>query len=105
MMNSVRSKQDIITRLVENRAQIIDLGVRSLGLFGSFVRGDQKDQSDVDILVEFISGRKSFDRFMQLAFLLEDILGRTVELVTRESLSRHVGHRILRETEYVPLAA
>jgi predicted nucleotidyltransferase len=56
-------------------------------------------------LVEFEEGRKTFDNFMQLSFLLEEVLQRHVELVTLESLSPYIGPHILREVEYAPLAA
>lgn len=79
------------------------VGVKRLGLFGSFARGEQTLRSDVDILVEFEKGQKTFDHFMQLVFLLEDILKRQVELVTVESLSPYIGPHILKEVEYVPL--
>jgi len=55
----------------------------------------------VDLLVEFKTGRKTFDAFIQLAFLLEDLLERRVELVTPESLSPHIGPHILKEVKYV----
>jgi len=60
-------------------------------------RGEARDDSDVDFLVEFAPGRKSFDAFMELAFLLEELTGRRVELVTTESLSPYIGPHILRE--------
>ena len=62
-------------------------------------------QSDVDLLVEFEEGQKSFDNFMHLSFLLEEVLQRRVELVTLEALSPYIGPYILREVEYAPLAA
>jgi predicted nucleotidyltransferase len=74
-------------------------------LFGSFAQGQQRSDSDVDILVEFDPGRKNFDNFMQIAFLLEELFGRRVELETPEGLSPHIGPNIMREVEYVPLAA
>jgi predicted nucleotidyltransferase len=66
-------------------------GVKRGGLFGWFVMGHKNHRSDVDILVEFESGRKSFDNFMQLAAFLEKQIGRHVELATPESLSPHIG--------------
>lgn len=96
----VQTKQQIAERMVTRRDEIDRLGVERFGLFGSFVRGEQDDDSDVDLLVEFRPGRKSFDTFMELSFLLEDILGRKVDLVTRESLSPHIGPKILAEVEY-----
>lgn len=105
MNTSVLTKQDILTVLRENSAQIKALGVRRLGLFGSFARGQQTSASDVDLLVEFEPGQKTFDNFMRLSFLLEDLLRRRVELVTPEALSPHLGPHILNEVEYAPLAA
>ena len=86
--------------MTDNRDALGSLGVYRFGLFGSFVTGKQDAESDVDLLVEFKPGRKSFDSFMSLAFLLEDILGRKVDLVTRESLSPYIGPKILAEVEY-----
>ena len=101
----VCTKDDIVTVLGNNHPQIRALGVKRLGLFGSFVRGEQTAESDVDVLVEFEQGQKTFDHFMDLSFLLEDLLRHRVELVTTEGLSPHIGPKILREVEYVALAA
>ncbi len=99
------TKNEIFDIIRRSQSQIRALGVKRLGLFGSFVRGEQRIDSDVDLLVEFEEGQKTFDHFIQLSFLLEDLLGRRVELVTSDSLSPHIGPYILREVEYVSLAA
>jgi predicted nucleotidyltransferase len=104
-MYLIQTKQDILTVLSEQPARIKALGVKRLGLFGSFVRGQQKAESDVDLLVEFEPDQKTFDHFMQLALLLEDVLQRRVELVTPEALSPYIGPYILKEVEDVSLAA
>ena len=96
----VVTKQEIFNRIGENRTAIGALGVRRFGLFGSFVKSEQTPESDIDLIVEFRPGAKSFDNFMKLSFLLEEILGRKVDLLTRESLSPHIGPRILAEVEY-----
>lgn len=101
MKGIVQTKADVVRTLSENRSRLQALGVRQVGLFGSFARGDQKPGSDVDLLVQFEPGRKTFDNFMQIVFLMEDLLQRRVELVTPEALSPHVGPKILREVEYV----
>jgi hypothetical protein len=101
----VQTKEKIVALLRSNEARIRALGVKRLGLFGSFARGDQHVDSDVDFLVEFEVGKKTFDRFMTLCFVLEEMLGRRVDVVTSESLSPHVGPHILAEVEYVALAA
>jgi predicted nucleotidyltransferase len=105
MKRVAQTKQDVVSVLFENRTQIGALGVKKLGLFGSFLHGQQTANSDVDLLVEFEPGRKTFDNFMKLTFLLEDQLHRRVELVTAESLSPYIGPYILEEVEYAPLSA
>ncbi len=105
MTTALQTKHDVLNLLFQNRARIRALGVKRLGLFGSFARGGQATRSDVDLLVEFEEGRKTFDNFMHLSFLLEEVLQRRVELVTLESLSPYIGPYILREIEYAPLAA
>ena len=104
-MEPVATSLEIRQRITDMREQILSLGVASLSLFGSFARGEQNASSDVDILVEFRPGTKTFDHFMSLALMLEDTLGRTVELVTPKSLSRHMAPRIMREAEHVRLVA
>ena len=105
MVKKVKTKNAIVRRIQKERERLAFLGVRSIGLFGSFARGDEASLSDVDILVEFIPEKHTFDNFMEVAFLLEKILGRKVELVTPEALSPHIGPHILRELERVPIAA
>ena len=101
-MNTViQTKQDLLRILTDHHAQIKALGVKRLGLFGSFVRGKPHETSDVDLLVEFESGQKTFDHFMALSFLLEDLLQRRVELLTPQGLSPYIGPYIIKEVEYV----
>jgi len=105
MITTVVTKQEAVQRIREVRHKLTGLGVRSLGLFGSFVTGQQDAESDVDVLVEFAPGQNSFDNFMELSFLLEDVLGRKVDVVTSAALSPYIGPHILREVERVPLVA
>lgn len=100
----VRSKEDVIQRLRRHAGSLRALGVRQLGLFGSFVRAQPGPDSDVDLLVEFKPSEKTFDNFMELSFLLEELLQRKVELVTPEALSPFIGPHILAEVEYVLLS-
>ncbi len=102
-MKKAATKEDIITRVLKERDRLVFLGVISIGLFGSFVRGDQKLSSDIDILVEFRPEKHTFDNFMEVSFLLEAILERKVEVVTPEGLSPHIGPHILKEVERVLL--
>lgn len=91
----------LISLVSEHAAELRALGVSRLGLFGSCVRGEEQSDSDIDLLVEFESGEKSYRNFIQLNFLLEDRLHRRVELVTPEALTRHLSPHVLQEVEYV----
>lgn len=102
---TVETKDKLVALVQAHQSQIRAFGVRRLGLFGSFARGQQNESSDIDLLVEFDPPQKTFDAFMNLSFFLEDLLQRRVELVTPESLSPYIGPHILREVEYVPLGA
>jgi predicted nucleotidyltransferase len=86
-------------------ADVLSLGVRRLALFGSVLRNEARPDSDVDLLVEFAPGQKSFDRFLALCELLESRLGHRVELVTTEALSPFLGPHILAEAADVVRAA
>ena len=97
------TKREVLARLEAQAPAIHALGVSRLSLFGSFARDEQRPESDVDVLVEFAAGRKSYGRLLDLADLLEQTLGRPVELVTTEGLSPHLGPNILRQAERVPL--
>jgi|GEM_PF-216668 len=65
-------------------------GVAKIGVFGSTARGEDRPESDVDVLVEFAPGQTTFRNFMELAFYLEDLFCRGVDLVTEQGLSRHL---------------
>lgn len=69
--------------------------VRRIGLFGSFVRGEEQETSDVDILVEFED--PTFRNFLNLAFFLEDLFGRRVDLLTPEGISHRIRPYVERE--------
>ena len=87
------------------QAEILRLGVRRLALFGSVQRDAARTDSDIDVLVEFRPGEKTYDHFFALGDLLERALGRRVELVTPESLSPFLGPYILAEARDVVRAA
>ncbi len=74
--------------------------VSRIGVFGSFARGESKEESDVDVLVEFKAGFKTFDNYMDLKFYLEDIFSRNVDLVTVNALKPQLRDDILQEVIY-----
>jgi predicted nucleotidyltransferase len=74
--------------------------IQSLEVFGSFVRGDQKEGSDLDLLVSFNTVPTLF-QFVELENYLSDELGIKVDLVMKDSLKPAIGKRILEEAEPV----
>jgi uncharacterized protein len=102
-VSPVQTKREAVRILKTHGSQIRSLGVNRLGLFGSFVHDNQKPESDVDLLVDFDPRKKTFDNFFELSVLLEQILGRRIELVTRQSLSPILGPYILNEVEDVQI--
>jgi predicted nucleotidyltransferase len=105
MTPTVLTRQDAWSRLTTCEAEIRALGVQRLALFGSVLRDQASPESDVDLLVEFRPGAKTYQRLLDLADLLEQRLGHRVELVTTEALSPYIGPRILAEAEDVLRAA
>ena len=102
---TVQTKKHLFALLNEHQHDLKHLGVKRCGVFGSFVRNQHQEDSDIDILVEFESGKKNFDNFMELAFFLEKLFGRKVDLITVESLSPYIGPHILREVEYASISS
>jgi uncharacterized protein len=70
--------------------------VRNLGIFGSYVRGEQREDSDLDVLVEFGDGATLMD-YAGLQLELTDALGVRVDLANSKTLRRRIGQQILAE--------
>ena len=95
----MKSRQEILDLLEDNREKIKTFGVRELGLFGSVARDEQTEDSDVDVLVEL--EKETFDAYMGLLFFLEELFGRKVDLAIKDSIKPLIKGRILSETIYV----
>ena len=88
--------REMILKLVEaNQERLRRLGVRELGLFGSFARGESRPDSDIDFVVDL--EEKSFDTYMAVKELLESLLARRVDLVLKSAIKPRLRDRILRE--------
>lgn len=74
--------------------------VKRLSLFGSLARDDARENSDVDLVVEF-EGKATFDGFMNLKFYIEDLLGTRVDLVTEKALRPAIRREVEREAVHV----
>lgn len=95
------TRDEAIHRIRAAEGEIRALGVEQLALFGSVLRNEAQADSDVDLLIGFAPGRKSYGGFLALSELLQERLGCPVEVVTTEALSPFLGPRILAEAEDV----
>ncbi|WP_448604078.1 nucleotidyltransferase family protein [Thermoleptolyngbya sp.] len=87
--------------LVQNKSLLQErYKVKELGVFGSYVRQEQTEASDVDVLVEF-SEIPSLLKFVNLENYLSDNLGVKVDLVHKSGLKPRIGERILAEVVYL----
>ncbi|GAB6182280.1 nucleotidyltransferase family protein [Thermodesulfovibrio hydrogeniphilus] len=98
---SVQSLDDIIRVLREHKEEIKQkYKVKEIGVFGSFVRGEQNKRSDVDILVEYTEVPDLL-KFIELENFLRHILGKKVDLVRKKGIRKELRERILEEVVYV----
>lgn len=74
--------------------------IKEIGIFGSYVRDEQREDSDIDILVEF-EKPIDFFIFLELEEVLTELLGTKVELVMKRAIKPHLGKFILKEVQYV----
>ena len=68
MEGIIKTKQDILKILHQNRVRLKEMGVSRIGLFGSFVRGEQHHNSDIDLLVKFAVGKKRLTHLWSCPF-------------------------------------
>jgi len=94
------TRRTVITRIRKHRAQLEKLGVKSVSIFGSVARGEERPGSDVDILVEF-KGKATFDRYMDTKFFLEELLGCKVDLVTPKAIKPRLKPYIMQDLIHV----
>lgn len=92
-------KKKVLETLKKNREKLATLGVRHIAIFGSVARDEERPDSDVDLLVDFDS-KKGLFIFIRLKQFLEKILGREVDLATKNSLHPLLKKQILSEVEY-----
>jgi predicted nucleotidyltransferase len=93
----MQNVEDIKRTLSQHKTELKKrFKVKTIGVFGSYVHGEQKQQSDVDVLVEFEEPIGLFE-FMDLEMYLSNLLGVKVDLVSKKALKPHIGEHILKE--------
>jgi len=96
----METRDEILKTLRDRREEIRAFGVKELGLFGSFARNEARMDSDVDVLVDL--QRETFKDYMGLLNFLEQLFGRKVDLVMKDTIKPIIRNRVLDETLYVP---
>ena len=99
------TKKEVVEKIRANMAKIKSFGVKKIGIFGSTVRDELGEDSDIDVVVEFEKDRGYMQNFIGLVDFLEELFGRKVDLLTPggvESIRiRYIREEIKRELEYV----
>lgn len=96
------SKDYIISSIKVSKPSLERLGIRKVGLFGSYSRDDQSAKSDIDILVDFLPEMENFDNYMAVCDIFEKLFKyEKVDIVTVNGLSPYIGPKILNEVVYV----
>lgn len=91
----------LLQSLERHQSELGRLGVERIGIFGSWARGDARHGSDVDVLVKFRPGEKTYDHYLDVKEALEALLGARVDLVIEEALKPALRQAVLAETVYV----
>lgn len=95
------TKNDIILIIRNLKPLLSKYGVKEIGLFGSYVREEAIENSDIDILIDFESKKENFDNFMSVYDILEKhFVNQKIEIVTKKGLSPYIGPKILEEVYY-----
>ena len=95
-------KQTILKKLSALKTNLVQYGVSQLGLFGSSVRNEQTPSSDIDILIDFHPEKETFQNYMAVCEMLENLFKRQkLDIVTVKGLSPYIGQQILNEVECV----
>ena len=96
------NKEYILSTIKSKESEIARYGIKSIGLFGSYARDEQSENSDIDILIDFEPEKENFDNYMAVCDIIEKLFNnQRVEIVTKNGLSPYFGPKILNEVKYV----
>lgn len=102
VVHSMLSQQDIL-RTLQEQLKVLreEYAVSRLALFGSYLRDEQHNTSDMDILVEFADGKITFDHYMDVKFHLEDLFNKKIDLVILDDVKPGLKDDILRSAKFI----
>lgn len=94
------NSETILEKINEKKSQLKKRKVIKIGLFGSYLKGKQKANSDIDLIVDF--EKVTFKNYMELLFMLEKIFNKKIDLVIEKNLKPELNY-IKKEAKYVQI--
>ncbi len=101
-ITSQKYKSTFIKRLEKSAPEIREkFGVKRIGIYGSFARGEETKKSDVDVMVELGDGYSTLRNFVRLADFLEELFKRKVDLITVEGIDKYIQTQVMAEVIWI----
>ena len=98
------TKQEIFQTIIDNKETIKSFGIIEIGLFGSYVRGEQTEESDIDILVDYSKGEMDYFKFFNFCEMINSLFNENkIDVITKNGLSEFICPYILKEVEYAQI--
>lgn len=98
------TKQDIFQKIIDNKETIKSFGVTEIGLFGSYVRNEQTEKSDIDILIDYDIKEINYKKYFLFCEFMENLFkNKKLEIVSKNGLSPYIGPHILKSVNYVQI--
>ena len=102
---SIRTREELVTQIRLHLEEITSLGVKRIGIFGSWATNEHNEESDIDFVIEFKRGKATFKTVAAVVDFLEGLLGRRVDILTPEAIDAiripNVRDTIKRQILYV----
>ena len=100
----IQTKEAIIQTILSHKDALRSYAIESIGLFGSYKKETHNNDSDIDLLIEFLPQKKTFKNYTGAYLFLKDSSITNIDCITPESLSPYIGPHILNQVEYVSIS-
>lgn len=104
MLTNEKINKDTIFIIIKNNKKLLkEYGVIRIGLFGSYARNENTNESDIDIILEFEKNKKNFHNYMESCKIIEKAFNKKVDIVTSDAISPYIRPYIEKEVIYESL--